>query len=111
MVLFIVQKKKEQRIGIVKDSSCIGSDYLDRRAAGRTLKTGRFMDQERKDVLKAGIQSLVHMRELREGESQSKPETNVPKSSTSSAHPDKCKVRLGLIITKHGLVNFFIFNT
>ncbi|GAA6109665.1 protein moonraker isoform X2 [Tachysurus ichikawai] len=63
-----------------------------RRAAGRTLKTGRFMDQERKDVLKAGIQSLVHMRELREGESQSKPETNVPKSSTSSAHPDKCKL-------------------
>ncbi|XP_047676752.1 protein moonraker isoform X2 [Tachysurus fulvidraco] len=62
-----------------------------RRTAGRPLKTGRFMDQERKDVLKAGIQSLVRMRELREGESQSRPEADVPKS-TSSAHPDKCKL-------------------
>ncbi|XP_060744443.1 protein moonraker isoform X2 [Tachysurus vachellii] len=60
-----------------------------RRAEGRPLKTGRFMDQERKDVLKAGIQSLVHMQELRERESQSKPETDVPKSST---HPDKFKL-------------------
>ncbi|KAK3531727.1 hypothetical protein QTP70_025957, partial [Hemibagrus guttatus] len=61
------------------------------RAAGRPLKAGQFLDQDRKEVLKAGIQNLVRMRELREGESQSRPEMDVPKSSSGSAHPYKCK--------------------
>ncbi|XP_058270505.1 protein moonraker isoform X3 [Hemibagrus wyckioides] len=61
------------------------------RAAGRPLKVGQILDQERKEVLKAGIQNLVHMQELREGERQSRPEMDVPKSSSGSAHRDKCK--------------------
>ncbi|MCI4385878.1 hypothetical protein PGIGA_G00055740 [Pangasianodon gigas] len=62
-----------------------------RRAAGRPLKAGQFLDQERKEVLKAGIQNLVRMQELREGESWSRPEMDIPKSSSGAAHPDKSK--------------------
>ncbi|XP_026780725.3 protein moonraker isoform X3 [Pangasianodon hypophthalmus] len=62
-----------------------------RRAAGRPLKAGQFLDQERKEVLKAGIQNLVRMQELREGESRSRPEMDIPKSSSGAAHPDKSK--------------------
>lgn len=85
------------------------SDCSDRRAAGRPLKAGQFLDQDRKDVLKAGILNLVRMTELRERESQSRPEMDIPKSPSGSAHPDKRKVRLGLTITKHVPVNFQIF--
>ncbi|XP_017347020.2 protein moonraker isoform X2 [Ictalurus punctatus] len=62
-----------------------------RRAAGRGLKAGQIFDQERKEVLKAGIQNLVHMWELREGESRRGPEMDIPKSSSGAAHPDKRK--------------------
>lgn len=62
------------------------------------MKAGQIFDQERKEVLKAGIQNLVHMWELREGESRRGPEMDIPKSSSGAAHPDKRKVRLGLTI-------------
>lgn len=74
------------------------------------MKAGQIFDQERKEVLKAGIQNLVRMWELREGESRRGPEMDIPKSSSGAAHPDKRKVRLGLTIKKYDPVNFYIFN-
>lgn len=77
---------------------------IERRAAGQ------FLDHERKEILKAGIQNLVCIREQREMESRSRPQIDITKSSNSAAHPDKSKVRLQLTVTKQGLVNFHIFN-
>ncbi|XP_060799999.1 protein moonraker isoform X2 [Neoarius graeffei] len=63
-----------------------------RRAAGRPLKAGQFLDQDRKDILKAGIQNLMRMRELRERKSWSRPDMDIPKSPSGSTHPDKSKL-------------------
>lgn len=72
------------------------------------MKAGRFLDQERKEVLKAGIQNLIRMQEQRVREIRSRPETDIPKTSSDATDPDKSKVRLEFTIKKHGLVNLNI---
>ncbi|KAF5904366.1 protein moonraker isoform X1, partial [Clarias magur] len=62
-----------------------------RRATGHPLKAGQFLDQERREVLKTGIQNLVRMQELRQGTSRGGPEMDIHKSSSGVAHPDKNK--------------------
>ncbi|KAF7700061.1 protein moonraker isoform X2 [Silurus meridionalis] len=62
-----------------------------RRTADQPLKAGQLLDQERKEVLKVGIQNLLCMQELREAKNGSMPKTDIPKSSSGAAHQDKSK--------------------
>ncbi|XP_017550419.1 protein moonraker isoform X1 [Pygocentrus nattereri] len=62
-----------------------------KRVAGRPQRAAQFLDQERSEVLKTGIQSLMQQREQREQESKSKPELHIPNAATGVSYQDKSK--------------------
>ncbi|KAI5626703.1 protein moonraker isoform X1 [Silurus asotus] len=82
---------KAQRAKAARRPKKSSAPKKNRRTADQPLKAGQLLDQERKEVLKVGIQNLLCMQELREAKSGSLPETDIPKSSSGAAHPDKSK--------------------
>ncbi|XP_036418082.1 protein moonraker isoform X3 [Colossoma macropomum] len=62
-----------------------------KRVAGQPQRAAQFLKQERSEVLKAGIQSLMQQREQREQESKSRPELHTPNPATGAAYRDKSK--------------------
>ncbi|XP_035389798.1 protein moonraker isoform X1 [Electrophorus electricus] len=64
-----------------------------RRAAGRPKRGARLSDQERGEVLRVAVQSLVHQRELSEGEGgrESRPEPHSCSPATGAVRPAKSK--------------------
>ncbi|KAL7831898.1 hypothetical protein AOLI_G00294460 [Acnodon oligacanthus] len=62
-----------------------------KRVAGRPQRAPLFLEQERSEVLKTGIQSLMQQREQREQESKSKPELHIPNAATGVSYQDKSK--------------------
>ncbi|KAM9468737.1 protein moonraker isoform 4-T4 [Clarias gariepinus] len=62
-----------------------------KRARGHPLEAGQFLDQERREVLKTGIQNLVRMEKMRQGTSRGGQGMDIHKSSSGVAHPEKIK--------------------
>lgn len=62
------------------------------RLAGKSHRTSQALAKERNEVLKAGLESLIHNQKLREAEAQK------PNKTTSAINPDHVKVFLLLLI-------------
>lgn len=66
--------------------------YAGSRLAGKSHRTSQALAKERNEVLKAGLESLIHNQKLREAEAQK------PNKTTSAVNQDHIKVFLLLLI-------------